>query len=198
MMTPTNSAAPSAPLPTFRSGLEGVIAAETRLSKVEGNVGRLTIAGYAVQDLAPRASFEAVVQLLLHDRLPDAATEESFRAAIASQRALDPITLGLLRQAAAAQAAPIDALRLGLAALCAGGAPSPERLLGALPSVVAASARLQAGLEPLRSTRASAPPRTSSISCVANAPSPTPSERSRPTGTPSPITVSMPPRSRRA
>ena len=148
-MTPTNSATPAAASPTFRSGLEGVIAAETRLSKVEGDVGRLTIAGYAVQDLAPRASFEAVVQLLLHDRLPDAAAEESFRAAIAGQRALDPVTLGLLRQAAAAQAAPIDALRLGLAALCAGGAPSPERLLGALPSVVAAYARLQAGLEPL-------------------------------------------------
>ncbi len=154
MMTPTQSPAsaassPSLSSPTVRSGLEGVLAAETRLSKVEGNVGRLTIAGYAVQDLAPRASFEAVVQLLLHDRLPDATTEESFRAAIAGQRPLDPITLGLLRQAAAAQAAPIDALRLGLAALCAGGAPSPERLLGALPGVVAAYARLQAGLEPL-------------------------------------------------
>src|SRR5690349_4178523 len=83
MMTPTNSAASSS---AFRSGLEGVVAAETRLSKVEGSVGRLTVAGYAVQDLAPRASFEAVVQLLLRDRLPDTATEESFRAAVASQR----------------------------------------------------------------------------------------------------------------
>jgi citrate synthase len=132
-----------------RSGLEGVLAAETRLSRVEGAIGRLTVAGYAVDELAPRVSFEALVQLLLHDHLPDAASLRAFRAAVAAERGLDTITLGLLRQAAASGAAPIDALRLGLAALCVRGAPTPERLLGALPAIVASYARLQAGLEPI-------------------------------------------------
>ena len=34
-------------------GLEGVVAAATRLSHVDGEAGRLTIAGYAVEDIAP-------------------------------------------------------------------------------------------------------------------------------------------------
>jgi citrate synthase len=132
-----------------RSGLEGVLAAETRLSRVDGNLGQLTIAGYAVQEVAPRVSFEALVYLLRNDRLPEPAELRELTAAIARERALDSITVELLRRAAARGAAPIDALRLGLSALCVDGAPSPERLLGALPSVVAAYARLQAGLEPV-------------------------------------------------
>ncbi len=141
--------ATAAPTDTVRSGLEGVLAAETRLSRVDGQRGQLTIAGYAVQELAPHVSFEALVHLLRQDRLPEQAELEALRAAIASQRALDPITVELLRQAARCGAAPIDALRLGLSALCLEGEPSPERLFGALPSVVAAYARLQAGLEPV-------------------------------------------------
>jgi citrate synthase len=133
----------------LRSGLEGVLAAETRLSRVDGQLGQLTIAGYAVQDLAPRISFEALVYLLRNDQLPEPAALRDLRASIARERALDPITVELLRRAAERGAAPIDALRLGLAALCVAGAPSPERLLGALPSVVATYARLQAGLEPV-------------------------------------------------
>ena len=41
-------------------GLEGVIAAHTRLSHVDGDAGRLIISGYNVEDLAPSALFEDV------------------------------------------------------------------------------------------------------------------------------------------
>jgi citrate synthase len=165
MQTSTKSsgsvpAAPSVAVNDVRSGLEGVLAAETRLSRVEGNVGRLTIAGYPVQELAPRVSFEALVQLLLHDRLPDSAAEQAFKIAIGRERELDAVTLGLLRQAAARRAQPIDALRLGLAALCLAGEPSLERLLGALPSVLATYARLQAAQEPI--------PAEPSLGCAAH------------------------------
>ncbi|MBC7669101.1 MAG: citrate synthase/methylcitrate synthase, partial [Gemmatimonadaceae bacterium] len=44
-------------------GLEGVIAAHTVLSDVDGQAGRLTIRGYAVEDLAHRATFEDVAHL---------------------------------------------------------------------------------------------------------------------------------------
>src|SRR5437879_9021038 len=53
--------------------LEGIVATSTRLSHVDGEAGRLTIAGYAVEDLAPYASFEEVAYLLLHARLPEPA-----------------------------------------------------------------------------------------------------------------------------
>jgi citrate synthase len=145
---------PAAPASTTasdkaRSGLQGVVAAETRLSRVDGAAGRLTLAGYSVEELAPRVSFEAVVHLLLFDALPDASALASFSARIGNERELDSTSLGLLREAAARRAEPIDALRLGVAALGASGAPTGERLLGALPSLVAAYARLQAGKEPV-------------------------------------------------
>ena len=54
----------------FRSGLEGVVAAQTRLSHVDGQKGELIVGGYAIEELAPNATFEEVVYLLWHDRLP--------------------------------------------------------------------------------------------------------------------------------
>ncbi len=41
----------------FVAGLEDVVAAETRLSGVDGEAGELTIAGFPVEELAGRASF---------------------------------------------------------------------------------------------------------------------------------------------
>lgn len=46
-----------------QTGLDGVVAAATRLSRVDGAAGQLTIGGYAVEDLAPQASFEEVAHL---------------------------------------------------------------------------------------------------------------------------------------
>ena len=134
---------------TATSGLAGILAAETRLSRVDGHAGQLTLAGYDVRELAPAVEFEGVAYLLLHDQLPDAAMAQRFAAAIGRERRLDPSTLALLRQASQHAARPIDALRLGAASLGLSGEPSAERLLGALPSLVAAYARLRAGLEPV-------------------------------------------------
>ena len=53
-----------------RPGLQGVIAAETRLSRVDGLAGELIIAGYPLDNLAPNATFEEVAYLLWHDKLP--------------------------------------------------------------------------------------------------------------------------------
>ena len=52
------------------AGLEGVVAASTRLSLVDGNAGRLILAGYPVEEIAPRAKFEEMVHLLWYGRLP--------------------------------------------------------------------------------------------------------------------------------
>ena len=55
------------------SGLEGVIAAETRLSDVDGERGQLIISGHDVETLALSATFEDVCALLAEGRLPDRA-----------------------------------------------------------------------------------------------------------------------------
>ena len=68
-------------------GLEGVVAAFTRLSCVDGEAGRLTLAGYAVEDLAPSATFEEVAYLFLNGRLPSALERGRLAKDLAERRA---------------------------------------------------------------------------------------------------------------
>lgn len=68
------------------SGLDDVIAAETRLSEVDGANGRLVICGHSLDALAGHKTYEAVLSLLLGDLLP--GSEEDLRAELAKARAL--------------------------------------------------------------------------------------------------------------
>src|SRR5688572_2388920 len=81
----------------FVAGLEDVVAAETRLSSVDGEAGELTIAGFPVEELTGRASFEEAVYLLWRDVLPDPGQLADFREELAGRRKLPPATLDLLR-----------------------------------------------------------------------------------------------------
>ncbi len=139
-------------------GLDGVVAAQTRLSHVDGVAGQLIIGGYELKELAGRLSFEEAAHLLWSGALPTREEHVSLRDELASLRALPEETLRVVR--AAAQAPPIDALRMGCATLSidleASGDISREadlraaRMLTArFPTLVAAHARLAAGLEPV-------------------------------------------------
>ena len=57
--------------PTYAKGLEGVIAAETSISRIDGEAGMLTYFGYSIEDLNAHCSFEEVTYLLLYGKLPD-------------------------------------------------------------------------------------------------------------------------------
>ena len=100
---------------TYRPGLEGVVAAETSLSLVDGQNGRLIIAGYALEDIAAHASFEEVAFLLWRGELPDKATLDEFKSTMATYRVLPSATHSLLEQAAHHQVPPMDALRMAAA-----------------------------------------------------------------------------------
>src|SRR5439155_4479455 len=84
------------------SGLEGVVAATTRLSDVDGERGQLVIAGYPVGELAERVTFEETTWLLWHGDLPRPGELEGFRSLLAAQRRLPLATLRLLRECAQA------------------------------------------------------------------------------------------------
>lgn len=99
----------------YRPGLEGVVAAETALSQVDGQNGRLVIAGYQLEDLAAQASFEEVCFLLWHGRLPGQSELEEFRTSMAEFRVLPSATHSLLEQAAHHKVSPMDALRMAAA-----------------------------------------------------------------------------------
>lgn len=139
---------------TINEGLENVIVAETRRSYIDGDAGELVIAGYPLAELAEHATFEETVFLLWNDRLPTADELASFRADLAAYRDLSDATLDLLRAAAADDANPMDALRMGVAAATLGhetdGPEDEARLLVAqLPTIVAAYWRLRNGNEPV-------------------------------------------------
>src|SRR3954452_21503483 len=64
---------------TIHNGLEGIIAAETSLSMVDGTAGELVIAGFPVAELAMNATFEETAHLLWYGDLPDAEELDAFR-----------------------------------------------------------------------------------------------------------------------
>ncbi len=77
----------------------------------------MLLAGYPVEVLAPRATFEEVTYLLWQGALPTAAQLADFGQRLAAQRALPAATLPLLRAAAEAKLPVMDALRMAAGTL---------------------------------------------------------------------------------
>jgi citrate synthase len=114
METTANGGAPAT---VIARGLAGVVVTQTRLSHVDGEHGELLIGGYRIDDLAPRAAFEDVLHLLLHDRVPTAAEAAALRDELAARRALPRATLAILEAAALHATPAMDALRMAAATL---------------------------------------------------------------------------------
>jgi citrate synthase len=129
-------------------GLEGVVAATTRLSHVDGDAGELVIAGFPVGELAANATFEETTWLLWNGELPTADELEAFRVTLASHRTLPPVTLALLRECASARVDSMDALRIALGTVSL-VSNEPAAIVALAPTIVAAFARLVAGAEPI-------------------------------------------------
>src|SRR5512140_1576268 len=93
-------------------GLEGIIAARTKLSMVDGERGELVIAGFPLAELAANATFEETVWLLWRGDLPAASELELLRRELAGRRELPAAVHEILRSCAAAGLDPMDALRI--------------------------------------------------------------------------------------
>ena len=147
------------PQNTLVPGLEGVVAAETRLSSVEGKAGELIIAGFPVEELAGRATFEETIYLLWHDVLPGQGQLMAFREALSVRRPLPRVTLDLLRAAASERGPVMDALRMAAGTLSLGtpvDALTEDEFYGdalalvaRFPTIVAAYWRMLNGKEPV-------------------------------------------------
>jgi citrate synthase len=128
-------------------GLEGVVAADTVLSEVDGAAGRLVIRGRSLDDLAGKARFEDVARLLFDgffDDLPAdfAAPLGAARAEVfAETAALDARLLALN---------PVEAMRAMTARLADGDdLATAFRLLAAPAVFTAAVLRARDGASPL-------------------------------------------------
>jgi citrate synthase len=134
------------------SGLEGIIAASTRLSHVDGERGELIIAGYPVGELAEHATFEETTWLLWHGDLPSSAQLEAFRSELAAARVLPPATEALLRECAQARLDPMDALRAAAGTISL-RTDAATGIVGCMPTIVATYWRLRNGQEPVTPQR---------------------------------------------
>jgi len=137
---------------TFKAGLEGVVAATTTLSEVDGARGELTIAGFPVGEIASNATFEEAVWLLWHGDLPTAQELKAFRAELAGKRELPRAATSLLREAAGANLDSMDALRMAAGTISLSSTDA-ARILATMPTILAAYSRLKRGEEPLAPRR---------------------------------------------
>jgi citrate synthase len=131
----------------YSPGLEGVLAGETALSKVDGANGRLTYRGYPIGELVEHGTYSAVANLLWNDEWDPA-----------HHLATGPIPAEVLTvlKALPASTKPMDALRTAVSAWGAVNSlpwpPTAENaraLTSFSPSALAAFARLRAGKDPI-------------------------------------------------
>ncbi|MCC7495203.1 MAG: citrate synthase [Fimbriimonadaceae bacterium] len=160
MAKPEASAKADKQAADFARGLEGVVAAESRICRVDGETPRLSYSGYDILDLVEHATFEEVIYLLWFDELPNRTQLQEFIAKLAAERHL-PTGLVYTMRTLPHTTPPMDALRSCVSLL---SVYDPEdshdcsveanwrrciRLMSKLPSVVATFDRLRHGHEPV-------------------------------------------------
>lgn len=143
---------------TWSKGLEGVIAAESKICDIDGEKGLLSYRGYTIQDLATNSTFGETAFLLLYGKLPSRAELQAFEDKLKSYRALDASIINVLK-GLRPDTHPMIALQTAVAAhgsinpLAAGyNEANFERslqLIARFPTMVAAFERIKAGKEPI-------------------------------------------------
>jgi citrate synthase len=78
-------------------GLAGVTAADTNLSRVDGEKGELIYRGYNITDLGENACFEEVVYLLWNGDLPNRTQLDAFQAALIAKRELPSAVINTMK-----------------------------------------------------------------------------------------------------
>ncbi len=135
-------------------GLEGVVVAQTNISRIDGQLGRLVFRGYDIRDLAGKVTFEEVAYLFWYGDLPTRAQLDDLRTLMAGLRRLPEEVVAVLRELPR-DTDPMDALRTGVSALGAGLPLRPPdhtqviQLTAQIPLVVATFERWRRGAEPL-------------------------------------------------
>ncbi|NJN18104.1 MAG: citrate synthase [Oscillochloris sp.] len=144
---------------TNSKGLEGVVAAETGISHIDGFHGRLYYRGIDINELATHSTFEETTALLWYGKLPTARQLESFTAKIIESR-LVPNEIIALLLLLPKKTTPMGVLRTSVSALSPFDPETRDnsleanvhksiRLTAALPTIVAAWERIRNGLWPV-------------------------------------------------
>src|SRR6202167_3506845 len=138
------------------AGLEGIIAAESRICYIDGDAGILSYMGFNIHTLAEHATFEEVIFLLWNGRLPKQAELDSLKKALVATRAIPAdVTEFLKRQG---KSLPMDVLRTAVSMLSlydpeakdmspAANQSKATKLMSQTSMIVAGFGRLRTGQE---------------------------------------------------
>src|SRR5574340_137053 len=141
--------------PKIQKGLDDVYVKESSICLVDGIKGRLLYRGWDIRDLAEHSSFEETIYILIHGRLPKTEELAEARRAFGEARAIGPEIVKLLR-CMPEDAPPIDVLRTAVSYLSnfdkerddptrAANMRKAQRLIGSMPTLVAAHHRIRQG-----------------------------------------------------
>lgn len=140
-------------------GLKGIVAADTTICDVDGDVGKLIYRGYNIHDLAKNSTFEETAYLLFQGELPTAAQLKDFNNILVRHRDLEPPILNFLKSLPR-NTPSMTALRSAIS-MCGVYDPlaetqTPEanfeksiRLTAEMTTIVAAIRRVADGKEPI-------------------------------------------------
>jgi len=153
---------------TKNVGLRGVSVADTMVSNVDGDAGRLIYRGYDIRDLAERSTYEEVAHLLIFDRLPNPSELERFSVRLAERRRITSRQVAVLRDHHP-DTPTMAVLQAAVATLVADdpvpgdGSKAAEReravdLVAKMAALAAAWHRIRRGLDPVEDAPAGAPP----------------------------------------
>ncbi len=140
-----------------KAGLDDVVVGEQDICFIDGDRGALVYRGYHIDELAPNATFEEVVYLLWHKKLPDKKELATLNERLVSRRALPPALISMI-ESMPKNARPMSVARTGVSHI---GVYDPEKLtfdlettllkaddiLAKVPTIMAAFDRHRKGLE---------------------------------------------------
>jgi citrate synthase len=140
---------------SYVPGLEGIVAAQTAISMVDGANGRLVYRGYVIADLAEEMSFEEVAYLMWHGELPNRVQLDGLTNELAASRSLtQAATIAL--DALPKDTDPMDVLRSVVSVqgvehkLEKPTVPLAIHATGSFPTILATFHRSQQGLAPVK------------------------------------------------
>jgi citrate synthase len=145
--------------PTYKAGLEDVVAGTSDICFIDGREGRLVYCGYDITDLAKHSTFEEVVFLLFHKRLPTKAELVDFDSKLKSFRTVPAEVLTILK-GLPKDIHPMAALRTAVSVLGNYDAGAEKtgttayvtasmKLVAQISTVTAAWERIRTGKEPV-------------------------------------------------
>lgn len=143
---------------TATRGLEGIVATESAISSIIDDT--LTYVGYDIDDLANNASFEEVVYLLWHQRLPNQEELTELKKQISANMAVPNEVLEHFKTYPIGKVHPMAALRTAVSLLALYDDKAEDMsdeanyekaisLQAKIATLVTAFARIRKGLEPI-------------------------------------------------